>query len=71
MIDLQSRDQLNLLIGFLRYELALPEASIAMALRQAERSPHLLPFVLWQYGLVSLDQLEATLDWLETCQPVL
>jgi hypothetical protein len=37
-----------------------------MALRQGDRTPHLLPMVLWQYGLVTLEQLDQIFDWLET-----
>lgn len=53
------------LIHFLQEELAISPPSIAMALRfsQQERGP--LPMILWRYGLVSLDQLNQILDWLE------
>lgn len=53
------------LIRFLRKELSIPKESIAVALRRGDSAPHLLPFVLWQYGLVTLDQLDQILDWLE------
>lgn len=53
------------LIRFLRKELSIPKESIAVAMRQGEPAPHLLPIVLWQYGLVTLDQLNQILDWLE------
>ena len=36
-----------------------------MALRQTTEAPSLLPIVLWQYGLVTLHQLEQIFDWLE------
>ncbi len=54
------------LIRFLQEELAIPPASIGLALRQSEPHPSLLPMVLWQYGLVTLSQLERVFDWLET-----
>ncbi|GAB4235937.1 MAG: DUF2949 domain-containing protein [Elainellaceae cyanobacterium] len=54
------------LISFLREELALPAAAIAFALRQPEQSPTLLPMVLWQYGLITLEQLDRIFDWMET-----
>ena len=54
------------LLHFLREELAIPAAEIAIALRHREQSPNLLPMILWQYGLVSLDQLNRIFDWLET-----
>lgn len=54
------------LIGFLRRELAIPESAIATALRHQDRDSNQLPMVLWQYGLVTLKQLERIFDWLET-----
>ena len=54
------------LIRFLEEDLLLPSDSISVALRQGEPIPSLLPMVLWQYGLVSLEQLERIFDWLET-----
>jgi len=53
------------LINFLQKELALSAAAIAMALRHREQDPGPLPMILWQYGLVSLEQLEQIFDWLE------
>lgn len=53
------------LINFLQQELAIPTTSIAIALRHPEQSYDLLPMILWQYGLVSLQQLEKIFDWLE------
>ncbi len=58
-------------INFLQEELHLPPRFIAMALRhcQPDLSPLPLPMILWQYGLVSLEQLEQIFNWLE-CQPL-
>ncbi|MEC4811951.1 MAG: DUF2949 domain-containing protein [Scytonema sp. PMC 1069.18] len=53
-------------IRFLEEELAISTASISMALRQREQDPGPLPMILWQYGLVNIDQLEQIYDWLET-----
>ncbi len=36
-----------------------------MALRLYEQDPGPLHMILWQYGLVSLEQLEQIFDWLE------
>jgi Protein of unknown function (DUF2949) len=58
--------QQHKLIDFLQRDLAIPADAIALALRQVGESPNLLPMVLWQYGLVSLDQLNRIYDWLET-----
>jgi len=55
----------NQLIEFLQSELEIPANSIATALRHPEQSPSLLPMILWQYGLITLEQLEQIFDWLE------
>jgi hypothetical protein len=54
------------LVRFLRDELLIPDDSIQIALRQEGQIPNLLPMVLWQYGLVTLEQLDRIFDWLET-----
>ncbi|HBB33772.1 MAG TPA: hypothetical protein DDZ80_05090 [Cyanobacteria bacterium UBA8803] len=54
------------LVHFLGEELAIPAASIALALRHCQETPNLLPMILWQYGLVTLQQLDQIFDWLET-----
>lgn len=56
------------LIRFLQEELALPSASIRVALRFREQDQGPLPIILWQYGLVTLEQLDRIFDWLETTQ---
>ncbi len=57
---------LQKLISFLQDELAIPSTSIDLAVRCQPDTPHLLPMILWQYGLVTLEQLERIFDWLET-----
>ncbi len=52
------------LLQFLRQELAIPAAALALALKSAD-DPALVPMVLWQYGLVTLEQLDRIFDWLE------
>lgn len=54
------------LIRFLQDDLAISTASLAVALRHREQDPGPLPMILWQYGLVTLEQLEQIYDWLET-----
>lgn len=53
------------LICFLQEELALSRASIAIAQRSAEQDRGPLPMILWQYGLVTLEELDRIYDWLE------
>ncbi|MEM9903718.1 MAG: DUF2949 domain-containing protein [Cyanobacteria bacterium P01_D01_bin.44] len=58
------------LLRYLQNELALPEASIALALRQSGQDSSFLPMILWQYGLITLKQLDQIYDWLATtCIP--
>ncbi len=54
------------LIHFLQEDLAISTASLAVALRHREQDPGPLPMILWQYGLINLEQLEQIYDWLET-----
>jgi hypothetical protein len=54
------------LIRFLEDDLAISTASLAVALRHREQDPGPLPMILWQYGLITLEQLEQIYDWLET-----
>lgn len=53
------------LIRFLQDDLAVSQDSINMALRHCEQDSGPLPMVLWQYGLINLEQLEKIYDWLE------
>lgn len=54
------------LIRFIQEELAIPAASIDLAMRHPGQTPNLLPMVLWQYGLITIEQLDQIFDWLET-----
>ncbi|QDZ40330.1 DUF2949 domain-containing protein [Euhalothece natronophila Z-M001] len=53
-------------IRFLREELAISNDSIAIAQRYSQRHTDPLPMLLWQYGLVTLEQLDRIYEWLET-----
>lgn len=53
------------LIDYLRGELALSNSAIALALRHGEEDASKLSMVLWQYGLVTLKQLDLIFDWLQ------
>ena len=56
--------QNTLLLQFLQDELAIPEKSIASALQQSDQDTSLFPIVLWQYGLITLEQLDQVFDLL-------
>ncbi|CDN11048.1 hypothetical protein RintRC_7342 [Richelia intracellularis] len=45
--------------------MAIPAADVQLALRHPEQTPGLLPMILWQYGLVTLNQLDRIFDWLQ------
>ncbi|TVQ48223.1 MAG: DUF2949 domain-containing protein [Gloeocapsa sp. DLM2.Bin57] len=53
-------------LEFLSQELCLSHNSISMAERSVEQNSGFLPMVLWQYGLVTLQELDKIYEWLET-----
>ena len=53
------------LIQFLKEDLAIPVAEIALALKHGASMPNFLPMTLWQYGLITVDQVAQIFDWLE------
>ncbi|MGF1522826.1 MAG: DUF2949 domain-containing protein [Leptolyngbyaceae cyanobacterium] len=53
------------LIEFLRQEMFIPADAIALSLRRTGTATHVLPVVLWQYGFVTIHQLDEIFDWLE------
>lgn len=53
-------------IIFLEKHFGISIAAIDLALRDIEDCPSLLPMTLWQYGLVSISQLDEIFDWLES-----
>jgi hypothetical protein len=59
----------NPFIRFLQEDLAVPTSEIRLALQQCEQTPSLLPMLLWQYGLITLAQLDRIFDWLEAHTP--
>jgi Protein of unknown function (DUF2949) len=61
-----SDQKIDQIIYFLRQDLSLPDESVELALKQAKSSRGSLPIVLWQYGLVTLQQLDRIYDWFES-----
>ncbi|MEG3439040.1 DUF2949 domain-containing protein [Pannus brasiliensis CCIBt3594] len=53
------------LLQFLQEELAIGRDDLNLALHKRQRSSDPLPMLLWQYGLISLNQLQSILDWLD------
>jgi hypothetical protein len=56
----------NRFVKFLQEEINLPKNSIAIAQRSVEQNLGLMPMVLWQYGLITIEQLDRIYDWLES-----
>jgi Protein of unknown function (DUF2949) len=53
------------LIEFLQQELSISMEAIGWVLRHPETPLQQLPIQLWQYGLMTLQQLEQVFDWQE------
>ncbi|MEM9161878.1 MAG: DUF2949 domain-containing protein [Cyanobacteria bacterium P01_F01_bin.4] len=53
------------MIDFLQREFQLAPKTLALALSHQEHATQ-LPMILWQYGLITLPQLDRIFDWLET-----
>jgi Protein of unknown function (DUF2949) len=59
-------------IEFLQRDLSISAEEIGLALRHQELTITQMPILLWQYGLISIQQLEKIFDWQEQvfCSPV-
>ena len=53
------------LIQFLKDELAMSPGSLAIAEKASEQNLGPIPRVLWQYGLITIEELDRIYDWLE------
>lgn len=53
-------------IQFLQDDLALPKESLSIVQKAVENNIEPVPMILWQYGLVTLEELDRIYDWLET-----
>jgi len=51
------------LLRHLRLRHGLSDSALALGQKQAELEQPPLPVVLWRFGLISLDQLDAVLSW--------
>lgn len=50
-------------IHYLKCDLAVSEEEIALALRRQDPSQGQLHMVLWQHGLIDLEQLGKAFEW--------
>jgi hypothetical protein len=53
-------------INFLKEELSLSNDSIDLAEKSVRRDSGSLPIALWQYGLITLEELDRIYEWLAT-----
>jgi Protein of unknown function (DUF2949) len=61
-----SQKDLPQVVDFLRQNLNMSDDSVQLALKQSRSDYSSLPIVLWQYGLVSLPELDQIYDWFES-----
>jgi hypothetical protein len=53
-----SHSKLQELVQLLKREFSLPSEQIRVAIKQSQRQQGPLPIVLWQYGFITLEQLD-------------
>ena len=61
-----STENIPKIINFLCQDLNLPNESVQLAVKQTQSDRGTLPIVLWQYGLVSLQQLDRIFELFES-----
>lgn len=52
-------------IHFLHNDLAISQAELSVALRRQDPQMGQLHIILWQHGLITLNQLNTVFEWLE------
>lgn len=52
-------------MAFLQHDLQISDAELHLILHHREAQSAPLPMLLWQYGLISIQQLDQIFDWLE------
>jgi hypothetical protein len=53
------------LVDYLRRELGLSENALELGVKQAQLEQAPLPVIMWRFGLISLEQLDQVLAWLD------
>jgi Protein of unknown function (DUF2949) len=61
-----SQHDIPQVVKFLHQEMSLAHEFIELGLKQSRSDYGTLPIVLWQYGLVNLNQLARIYDWFES-----
>jgi hypothetical protein len=60
-----SSSRLSRFLSFLHEELVISQEALSLGLRHLNTDASQLPIVLWQYGLLNLQQLSQAWDWLD------
>lgn len=58
------------LCQFLQQELALSPNELALALEHQNHPNEPIPMLLWQYGLISMGDLQRIFDWQDNQMPL-
>ena len=53
-------------VKFLQDDLSMSKDALAIVQKTVEKNVEPVPMILWQYGLVTLEELDRIYDWLET-----
>ena len=61
-----SKENIPQIVDFLCRDLNLPNDSVQLALKQTQSTRGTLPIILWQYGLVTLSQLDRIFELFES-----
>jgi hypothetical protein len=51
-------------LDFLRTDIAISDPDLELALKHPEQTPNVLPMILWQYGLITIGQLDQIFEWM-------
>lgn len=51
-------------LDFLRTDMAISDTDLQLALKHPVQIPNVLPMILWQYGLITIGQLDQIFEWL-------
>ena len=54
------------LIVFLEKELSIASESISLVMRHKSENVTDYPIIMWQYGLITREELNKIFDWIET-----
>jgi len=59
-----NKNLINQIANFVQREFGVSRAEILTALHHEESASH-LPLILWQYGFITIHQLDRLFNWLE------